>query len=217
MPDYIKEALTKFQHPKPPSPQHQPYPHTTPSYGARVQYTPTADTSPILSTADKTRIQQIVGVFLYYARAVDPTMLPALNELGSQQANPTARTAQLIAQFLDYAATHQDAVIRYTPSDMILHVHSDASYLSVINSRSRAAGHFFLSSAFNPKTNNHAIADTGCSTYAFRLNAPCTNIQATPFGISTLVPNGDPTKSTHTASLPIPSLSPAANQGQAML
>ena len=164
MPDYINAALTKFQHPKPPSPQHQPYPHTPPTYGARVQYTPPADTSPILSTADKTRIQQIVGVFLYYARAVDPTMLPALNELGSQQANPTARTAQLIAQFLDYAATHQDAVIRYTPSDMILHVHSDASYLSVINSRSRAAGHFFLSSAFDPKTSLTPPSNGPCLT-----------------------------------------------------
>jgi hypothetical protein len=34
-------------------------------------------------------------------------------------------------QLLDYIATHPDAIIRYHASDMILHIHSDASYLSV--------------------------------------------------------------------------------------
>jgi hypothetical protein len=31
---------------------------------------------------------------------------------------------------LNYAATHPDAVLSYHASDMVLHVHSDASYLS---------------------------------------------------------------------------------------
>jgi hypothetical protein len=38
---------------------------------------------------------------------------------------------------LDYLATHPDATIRY-------HIHSDASYLSVSNARSRLGGLFFL-------------------------------------------------------------------------
>jgi hypothetical protein len=37
---------------------------------------------------------------------------------------------------LDYLATHPDTKIRYHASDMILHIHSDASYLSVSNARS---------------------------------------------------------------------------------
>jgi hypothetical protein len=45
---------------------------------------------------------------------------------------------------LDYLATHPDATIRYHASDMILHIHSDASYLSVSNARSRLGGLFFL-------------------------------------------------------------------------
>jgi hypothetical protein len=45
---------------------------------------------------------------------------------------------------LDYLATHPDATIRYHASDMILHIHSDASYLSVSNARSRLRGLFFL-------------------------------------------------------------------------
>jgi hypothetical protein len=32
---------------------------------------------------------------------------------------------------LDYLATHPDAAIRYHSSDMILHIQSNASYLSV--------------------------------------------------------------------------------------
>jgi hypothetical protein len=47
---------------------------------------------------------------------------------------------------LDYLATHPDATIRYHASDMILHIHSDASYLSVSNARSRLGGLFFCGS-----------------------------------------------------------------------
>ncbi len=42
--------------------------------------------------------------------------------------------------------THPDAIIRYRASDMILNVHSDASYLSAPKSCSRAGGYFFLGS-----------------------------------------------------------------------
>jgi hypothetical protein len=45
---------------------------------------------------------------------------------------------------LDYLATHPEATIRYHASDMVLHIHSDASYLSVSNARSRLGGLFFL-------------------------------------------------------------------------
>jgi hypothetical protein len=45
---------------------------------------------------------------------------------------------------LDYLATHPDATIRYHALDMVLHIHSDASYLSVSNTRSRLGGLFFL-------------------------------------------------------------------------
>jgi hypothetical protein len=47
-------------------------------------------------------------------------------------------------QLLDYLATHPEAAIRYHASDMTLHIHSDASYLSVSNARSRLVGLFFL-------------------------------------------------------------------------
>jgi hypothetical protein len=46
-------------------------------------------------------------------------------------------------QLLDYLATHPDATIRYHKSDMILHIDSDASYLSVSHARSRLGGLFY--------------------------------------------------------------------------
>ncbi len=47
-------------------------------------------------------LQQIVGSFLYYAQAVDPTILMALSEIALQQAAPTENMIQHVNQFLDY-------------------------------------------------------------------------------------------------------------------
>eukprot|EP00804_Cyclotella_cryptica_P015967 CCRYP_004129-RA/>CCRYP_004129-RA protein AED:0.18 eAED:0.18 QI:0/0/0/1/0/0/2/0/948 len=140
MPGYCQKAGQRFQHNVPTRPQHQPYPHTPRTYGAKQQYVEDPDLSTPLNKQDKTFVQEVIGVFLYYARAVDCTMLTALSSLATQQANPT----QTIHQFLDYAMTHQNAVVTYRASNMILAAHSDASYLSETKARSRAGGHFFL-------------------------------------------------------------------------
>ncbi len=70
----------------------------------------------------------------------------ALSEISSQQAAPTENTMKRVNQFLDYMWTCPDAVIRYRASDMILNVHSDASYLSTPKAHSWAGGYFFLGS-----------------------------------------------------------------------
>jgi hypothetical protein len=51
-------------------------------------------------------------------------------------------------KLLNYCACHPDAKIRYTASDTILNIHSDAGYLNETETRSRAeqGGHFFMSS-----------------------------------------------------------------------
>jgi hypothetical protein len=49
---------------------------------------------------------------------------------------------------LDYLATHPDATILYHASDMVLHIHNDASYLLVSNARSRLGGLFFLGNTY---------------------------------------------------------------------
>ena len=84
MPGYVAEALQRFQHPHPTRPQHQPHKHVVPTYGQKTQYE-TVDESAKLDKAGKTYIQQVTGTFLYYARAVDPTMLVALSAIASAQ------------------------------------------------------------------------------------------------------------------------------------
>jgi hypothetical protein len=60
-------------------------------------------------------------------------------------------------QFLDYAAAHQDAVLTYKRSNIVLVVHSDASYLREPKAQSRAGGHFFLSLDTEDPINNGAV------------------------------------------------------------
>ena len=88
------------------------------------------DETPILDLSDKRKVQEILGTLLYYAHAVDSTMLVAIGTLASQQATPTIATMHAITHLLNYCATHPEATVHYHASDMILHVESDASYLS---------------------------------------------------------------------------------------
>jgi hypothetical protein len=67
-----------------------------------------------------------------------------LNDVATKQTKATEKTQAAMNQLLDYLDTHPDATIRYHASDMILHIHSDASYLSVSNARSRLGGLFLL-------------------------------------------------------------------------
>jgi hypothetical protein len=83
-------------------------------------------------------------------------MLTALSALATEQANPTEATMTKCKQFLDYAASQEDAVVTYKASDMKLEIHSDASYLSEPKARSRAGGHFFLT-----RKNNNTTPDNG--------------------------------------------------------
>ena len=49
-------------------------------------------------------------------------------------------------KLLNYLATHPEAKVRFHASDMVLNIHSDASYLSEPRARNRLAGYFFLGS-----------------------------------------------------------------------
>jgi hypothetical protein len=44
MQEYLKQALARFGHPIPDKPQHQPHPHTIPTYSTTVQYAKPEDT-----------------------------------------------------------------------------------------------------------------------------------------------------------------------------
>ena len=145
MPGYVERALQRFKHI--PSTRHEPSPHTwnQPQYGAKIQYTKAPDETPFLDAANKTHVQMVLGTFLFYARAVDVTVLKAIGKLAPQQSSPTEATMDGITKLLNYAASNPHAELRYYASEMILWIDSDASYLSEPKSRSTCAGYHFLS------------------------------------------------------------------------
>ncbi len=113
-------------------------------YGAAVQEPEPDDDAPFATDNETKNIQQVVGAILYYARAVNMTALVSLYTIASEQAQATKTTVQTVKQLLDYLAMHPDATVKFVASDMILNIHSNASYLSAKNACSRAAGIFFM-------------------------------------------------------------------------
>jgi hypothetical protein len=156
MPGYVKKALTKFHH-KIKQQQYSPYPCATIKYGATKQYATTESTAPPLCVQGKCFIQQLCGKFFYLGRAVDSTLLCLISALASQSSTPTEDTMRYSKQLLDYLGTQEEAVLTFNASNMVLAVHSDASYLSKPKARSRAGGHFFLSNDTQIPSNNGAI------------------------------------------------------------
>ena len=143
MPDYVPKALAKFKHCPPIRAQHALHPWKSPIYGQKVQYA-TKDLSTPLDEKGTKHVQAIACNFLYYARAVDPTILPSLNEISNKQSAPTTLTGNAYNQRLGYLHTNPKATIRYHASDMILCLVSDAAYLALPDARSRCATLFTL-------------------------------------------------------------------------
>jgi hypothetical protein len=101
------------------------------------------ETNPINKKETKI-LQKVCGKFLYYARAIDTTMLHALNRLATQTTKGTEKTMQALTHFLNYCSSHLDAEIIYRASDIVLHNHSDAAYLVASEARSRADGFTYM-------------------------------------------------------------------------
>jgi hypothetical protein len=157
MPRYVEAALKRFDY-VPTGNVYSPEKFTAVSYATKeAQLTAALDTTPFLSAANKTRVQSIIGVLLYYARAVDGTMLGACNRIASQQANPTQKTLDAAHHLLGYAATYPNAKLEFRPSDMILRMDSDASYNSETGARSRASYCAWLGKKDDPTFTNGFI------------------------------------------------------------
>ena len=93
---------------------------------------------------DKKLVQEITGTFLIYALAIDSTMLCTLNAFAAEQVEPTEETLKKTKQFIEFAATQEEAIVMYYASDMILAVNSDASYLRKPKVQSKVGGHFYV-------------------------------------------------------------------------
>ena len=118
--------------------------YVPPVYGPAAQQIAPIDDSPLMPPAQVKFLQRICGIFLWYARITDPTMLCPISKLSSDQARPTIAVAEARDRFLQYAAWHPDAAIVYRATDMRYVVHSDASFLTEADAHSRAGGIGFL-------------------------------------------------------------------------
>ena len=125
MPNYIQKQLLKYKWNPPKRPHFCPFNPAPINYGKKLNIIIPEPDSPPLTKDDETYIQQVVGSFLYYAWAIDMTILHALGEIALQQANLTEQTLLRIVQLLDYMATNPNAKIRFWALDMILNIHSD--------------------------------------------------------------------------------------------
>ena len=89
------------------SPQFSLHEHAPIQYrqkGAQ-QFSTALYTSPHLETAETNQIQSTTGSFMYYGRAIDYSILPALNDIARAQAQPTIKTKQKAQRLMDYLHT----------------------------------------------------------------------------------------------------------------
>lgn len=155
MPGYIDKVIQRFC---PTLTRGAPSPaiYTPPHYGASTQLADIDDTPP-LTGAETKRVQEIIGCLLFYARAIDYTMLTAVNAIASQQSKATQRLLPDVDRLLAYAAAYPNNELVFAACDMILFIQSDASYLSRANARSVVGGIFYLGNAERPTNINGAV------------------------------------------------------------
>ena len=114
---------------------------------------------------------------------MDLTILVALNDISSKQAQPTTpNTVKDLTMLMDFMATYPNATIRYVAGTMQLKLESDASNLSVKNSHSCYAGHFYLEASpniYNPIAQNGHI-HTECAVLK---NVVCSAAEAECGGV----------------------------------
>jgi hypothetical protein len=157
VPDFVKKAFNKYQHPKPIKPQHAPTKFVPINYGAKVQAPAPDNNSPLLPPEGIRQIQDIVGTFAWYSQATDLPMAQTQSSITGRQSKATQQLCEEVTQLLDYCATHLDAMIRFHASDIVLALHSDISHLSEPGSKIRAAGHLYLTNRGTKDLDNRII------------------------------------------------------------
>eukprot|EP00804_Cyclotella_cryptica_P008225 CCRYP_015155-RA/>CCRYP_015155-RA protein AED:0.23 eAED:0.17 QI:0/0/0/1/1/1/3/0/935 len=187
MPNFVRSALHKFAHPQPAHPQHSPYKAAPITYGSTTQENLTDDT-PSLSPDKIKFIQQVVGTFLFFGRAVDPTLAAASSSIASRQSKGTEATLQATRQLLDYVATHPNPSIQYLASNMILALDTDGSYLSELGGKSRAAAYMFLTKKDDPDFHNGAVLILSSIIKHVMASASETEIASLFYGCNEAIP-----------------------------
>ena len=156
MPQYVQKAIKRLGVPED-SKAKSPMVYEPPRYGQKVQFA--NDDDPEVDTAEDTikRLQQTVGIFLYYARAVDYSVLTAITSISTRQSKITQQLKTNVTRMLAYMKTYPDAKLIFKASKMELMVHSDASYLCETGARSRAGGIMWMGDTTEPTQTNGAV------------------------------------------------------------
>ena len=85
--------------------------------------------SPLIPPAKITRMNFFFGSLLYYARAIDNTLLPDLNTIAAKQAAATKQMGNQYHRFIVYVATQPNVSLIFHKIDMVLTIDSDATYI----------------------------------------------------------------------------------------
>ena len=103
-----KQTLMVFEHWAARTPHHAPSRHTPPQFGLRVQFVKVDESAPS-SKDEMTFAQKVVGKLLHCARAVNPTMLHAINDTSTSAAAGTEATLDAMLCLLNCAHTNPNA------------------------------------------------------------------------------------------------------------
>jgi hypothetical protein len=108
-----------------------------PDYDVKVQYVK-EDLTKQLTAEQINFLQRVTGKFLFYARAIDNTMLHAINYITSATMHGTEQTLAAATLFLNYAASNPDGETIFRTSDMILRIDLDGVFLLIPTFSKRA-------------------------------------------------------------------------------
>ena len=94
MSNYVNKVIKRYKHTPSAKRQGSPYQPAPIQYRAKSQLIPIDKPGTPLDKGGEQYIQQVVGSLLYYARAVDLTILFALSAIAAEQSSPTTNTMQ---------------------------------------------------------------------------------------------------------------------------
>lgn len=175
MPTYVDKALSKLDHKAKSYKTHSAVKFQKLEY-SKAQIIMDEDTSRKLDPVETKRLQSIIGIFLYYARIIDSTMLPAVNILSTKQSNPTTNDLAAAEVLMDYAHSYPNEILEYKRSDMILKSVSDTTYLSERNSSSRVGGiHYLGNKESNPVQFVNGAIDIVCKLTDTKVSSACSS------------------------------------------
>ncbi len=144
MPGYVEKKLQEYGHIMPKKLQTCPYSPEPKQFGTDAQAPLPPDTSPKLDAKGIKHVQQIMCIILYYAWAINMTVLKALSSLAVEQTKASDKTIVRCTQLLDYLLHNAVAKVCFHAYDIILNIHSNASYLLEAQAQSRTCRHFFM-------------------------------------------------------------------------